>query len=159
MANCLIEIHKTANLSCSVPVTRGTDLQNGSVSGQIATKALTISVGEGWKQFILPSHAHLPPKLNCPYYSLYVSCNVLWQWTQVKLRLEWIPARSHYPVILGAMCYIIPSTTTMNMMTSSHGNISALLALCVENLPVTVEFPSHRPVTRSFDVFFDLRLE
>ena len=27
-----------------------------------------------------------------------------------------------------------------------------------ENSPVTDEFPSHRPVTRSFDVFFDLRL-
>ena len=27
------------------------------------------------------------------------------------------------------------------------------------NSPVTGEFPSQRPVTRSFDVFFDLRLE
>ena len=35
---------------------------------------------------------------------------------------------------------------------------SALLALCVGNSPVTREFPSQRPVTRSFDVFFDLRL-
>ena len=35
---------------------------------------------------------------------------------------------------------------------------SALLALCVGNSPVTGEFPSQRPVTRSFDVFFDLRL-
>ena len=35
---------------------------------------------------------------------------------------------------------------------------SALLALCVGNSPVTGEFPAHRPVTRSFDVFFDLRL-
>ena len=25
-------------------------------------------------------------------------------------------------------------------------------------LPVTGEFPAHRPVTRSFDVFFDLRM-
>ena len=33
---------------------------------------------------------------------------------------------------------------------------SALLALCVGNSPVTGEFPSQRPVTRSFDVFFDL---
>ena len=33
---------------------------------------------------------------------------------------------------------------------------SALLALCAENSPVTDEFPSQRPVTRSFDVFFDL---
>ena len=36
--------------------------------------------------------------------------------------------------------------------------ISALLALCAGNSPVTGEFPSQRPVTRSFDVVFDLRL-
>ena len=35
---------------------------------------------------------------------------------------------------------------------------SALLVLCEGNLPVTGEFPSQRPVTRSFEVFFDLRL-
>ena len=35
---------------------------------------------------------------------------------------------------------------------------SALLALSVGNSPVTGEFPSQRPVTRSFDVFLDLRL-
>ena len=44
------------------------------------------------------------------------------------------------------------------MMTQSNGNISALLALCADNSPVTCEFPSQRPVTRSFDVFFDVRL-
>ena len=32
---------------------------------------------------------------------------------------------------------------------------SALLALCAVNSPVTGEFPVQRPVTRSFDVFFD----
>ena len=35
---------------------------------------------------------------------------------------------------------------------------SALLAICAGNSSVTGEFPSQRPVTRSFDVFFDLRL-
>ena len=35
---------------------------------------------------------------------------------------------------------------------------SALLALCAGNSPVTGEFPTQRPVTRSFDAFFDLRL-
>ena len=35
---------------------------------------------------------------------------------------------------------------------------SSLLALCVGNSPVTSEFPSQRPVTRNFDVFFDLCL-
>ena len=35
---------------------------------------------------------------------------------------------------------------------------SALLAICVGNSPVTGEFPPQRPVPRSLDVFFDLRL-
>ena len=35
---------------------------------------------------------------------------------------------------------------------------SALLVICAGNSPVTGEFPAQRPVTRSFDVFFDLRL-
>ena len=35
---------------------------------------------------------------------------------------------------------------------------SALLAICAGNSPVTGELPAQRPVTRSFDVFFDLRL-
>ena len=35
---------------------------------------------------------------------------------------------------------------------------AALLSICAENSPVTDEFPAQRPVTRSFDVFFDLRL-
>ena len=36
--------------------------------------------------------------------------------------------------------------------------ISALLALCAWNSPVTGEVSAQRPVTRSFDVIFDLRL-
>ena len=35
---------------------------------------------------------------------------------------------------------------------------SASLAICAGNSPVPGEFPAQRPVTRSFDVFFDLRL-
>ena len=35
---------------------------------------------------------------------------------------------------------------------------AALLAICARNSPVPGEFPTQRPVTRSFDVFFDLRL-
>ena len=35
---------------------------------------------------------------------------------------------------------------------------SALLAICAGNSPVPGEYPAQRPVTRSFDVFFDLRL-
>ena len=35
---------------------------------------------------------------------------------------------------------------------------SALLAICAGNSPVPGEFPAQRPLTRSFDIFFDLRL-
>ena len=35
---------------------------------------------------------------------------------------------------------------------------SALLAICAGNSPVSGEFPTQRPVTQSFDVFFDLRV-
>ena len=45
------------------------------------------------------------------------------------------------------------------MMTSSNGNIYALLAIFAVNSSVTGEFPIQRPVTRNFDVFVDLRLE
>ena len=34
---------------------------------------------------------------------------------------------------------------------------SALLAICAGNSPVPGEFPTQRPVRRSFDVYFDLR--
>ena len=34
---------------------------------------------------------------------------------------------------------------------------SALLAICAGNSPVAGEFPAQRPVTRNFDIAFDLR--
>ena len=44
------------------------------------------------------------------------------------------------------------------MMTSSNGNIFRVTGpLCAE-FTGPGEFPTQRPVTRSFDVFFDLRL-
>ena len=52
----------------------------------------------------------------------------------------------------GAGCLCRPWWESHEMET-----FSALLALCVGNSPVTGGFPSQRPVTRSFDVFFDLR--
>ena len=54
-----------------------------------------------------------------------------------------------------------PSTydpTPRDMMTSSNGKFSALLAFCAGNSPVTGEYPAQRAVTRNFYVFFDLHL-
>ena len=44
------------------------------------------------------------------------------------------------------------------MMTSSNGNFLRVTGHLCGNSPATGEFPSQRPVTQSFDVFFILRL-
>ena len=54
-----------------------------------------------------------------------------------------------YPVQL----YIDPCYHRVSWWRHHMETISALLALCAGNSPVTGEFPSQRPVTRSYDVF------
>ena len=44
-----------------------------------------------------------------------------------------------------------------DMLTSSNGNTFHVSGLCEGIPPVTVRFPSQRPVARSFDVFFHVR--
>ena len=50
------------------------------------------------------------------------------------------------------------SQMILNMRRYQMETFSALMAICAGNSPVPGEFPSQRPVTRSFGVFFDLRL-
>ena len=60
----------------------------------------------------------------------------------------------------GRQCLIVPMIADDRLSWWRHQmeTFSALLALCAGNSPVTGEFPAQRPVTRSFDVFFDLCL-
>ena len=51
-----------------------------------------------------------------------------------------------------------PFCLDLNVLNHVMETFSALLAICAGNSPVPGEFPAQRPVTRSFDVFFDLRL-
>ena len=51
-----------------------------------------------------------------------------------------------------------PDMEKMTWWRHQMETFSASLSLCAGNSPVTGEFPSQIPVTRSFDVFFDLRL-
>ena len=46
----------------------------------------------------------------------------------------------------------------VDMMTSSNGNIFRVTGPLFGEFTGPIEFPSQRPVARSFDVFFDLRL-
>ena len=53
----------------------------------------------------------------------------------------------------------VQNNTVMNVFTAKgHANEEVKSSSEVLHLPVTDEFPSQRPVTRSFDVFCDLRL-
>ena len=44
------------------------------------------------------------------------------------------------------------------MMTSSNANVFRVIGPWARKSPITDEFPAQKPVTRSFDVFFELRL-
>ena len=54
--------------------------------------------------------------------------------------------------------FYIPVTHHIHIWHHQMETFSALLAICEWNSLVTSEFPAQRPVTRSFDVFFDLHL-
>ena len=53
---------------------------------------------------------------------------------------------------------LLSKTLLLSWCRHQMETMSALLAICAGNSPVPGEFPAQRPVTRSFDVFFDLRL-
>ena len=73
----------------------------------------------------------------------------------------------HFPLI-GHLCakstsdwWIFPQKGLLCgdfMMTSSNGNIFRVTGPLCREFTCPGEFPAQRPVTRSFDVFFDLRL-
>ena len=71
---------------------------------------------------------------------------------------------SYYTLRIIYHCiFVTPSTITAHPNNDTPWwrhqmeTFSALLAICAGNSPVTSEFPSQRPVTRSVDIFFDLR--
>ena len=57
------------------------------------------------------------------------------------------------------LSYAYVTRTLSFMMTSSNGNVFRVTGNCKGNPPITGEFSSQRPVTRSFDVYFDLHLK
>ena len=54
--------------------------------------------------------------------------------------------------------YVSTAPNILSMMTSSYGNIFRVTSPLCGEFTGPGEFPAQRPVTRSFDVFFDLRL-
>ena len=67
-----------------------------------------------------------------------------------------------YNIILGHLpSCLIPCMVFIGHWVHSwwrHQTETLILVICAGNSPVTGEFPAQRPVTRSFDIFFDLHL-
>ena len=76
------------------------------------------------------------------------------RWTSIR---RWMSHWMSQAVVLQCNSFNCHSLAKL-WMKSSNGTFSALLAICAGNSPVTGEVPAQRPVTRSFDVFFYLRL-
>ena len=72
----------------------------------------------------------------------------------IRILLLMKVARRYWRVV----CLIAPCGLESTRWRHQMETFSTLLTFCVGNSPVTGEFPAQRPVTRSFDVVFDLRL-
>ena len=90
--------------------------------------------------------------------------SALWDWWDCSIRLPYIHCAKWATDFCCAIANVLlekklsclrsPTLTQITWWSHWVEIFSALLALCEGNLPVTRGFPSQRPETRSFDVFF-----
>ena len=80
--------------------------------------------------------------------------SLLWPLGNRDPSVEWTPISFSHGCLVSGQA----ATTRKSWWRHQMETFSALLALCEGNSPVTGEFSSQRPLTRNFDVFFDLRL-
>ena len=76
--------------------------------------------------------------------------------TMEKSFVKWTPVHQ-WPVNLLGIVSGVVRFTDHSMMTSSNGNIYRVTGPLCGEFTGPGEFPAQKPVTRSFDVFFDLR--
>ena len=78
-------------------------------------------------------------------------------YTKISLKFAYPKIPSQPPRGQWAWCLAVFLFRKQSWWRHQMETFSALLAICAGNSPVPDEIPAHRPVTRSFDVFFDLR--
>ena len=89
---------------------------------------------------------------------MYNTSHETWIWFMRCYVLLWFCTCQVYPYPSGLLYPVRVKPSWKTWWYHQMGTFSALLALCAGNSPVTGEFPTQRPVMRSFDVFFDLHL-
>ena len=118
------------------------------------------------------SDALSDPDLIMPSFAFMISQYYLWNTgdhvmitPSLACVLRWLPKllfciMSLKIILLKSVPYFPGASELMCVNTwwrHQMETFSALLAICAENSPVPGEFSAKRPVTLSFDVFFDLR--
>ena len=101
----------------------------------------------------------------------WISWHANHNWNEISqkhLQLYCIKKQHGYPCLIKISAFGSPRKVSWSLILvygvhkpwwrHQMETFSALLAICAGNSPVHGEFPPQRPVTRSFDVFFDLRL-
>ena len=68
------------------------------------------------------------------------------------VNINWFTRRLLIP-----WCHPVKTRLSVSWWRHQMETFSTLLTICAGNSPVPSEFPTQRPVMRSFDVFFDLR--
>ena len=100
-------------------------------------------------------HTFLHFCIECHCHALYKISKWFDHWNawyeQMRFREIWVLDEFE-------MCFIVLSYPWKTLWHHQMETFFALLALCAGNPAVTDEFPAQSPVTRMFDVFFDLRL-
>ena len=96
---------------------------------------------------------HIPAYLPCHILEQILSCG------SYVTSISKVTVQTNSEVITGTSGYSIEFCRISYRPWWRHQmeTFSALLAICAGNSPVPGEFPTQRPVTRSFDVFLDLR--
>ena len=99
--------------------------------------------------------------MQCKYMFMFPLKNLARKGLSYVLWIKWILQQvcQYWFHLVIHVCVCISSKWKQNTSTwwcHQIETISALLALCAGNSPATGEFPSQRPVTRNFDVVFDL---
>ena len=103
------------------------------------------------------------------FWAFHPKCGEMWSKGLIEnkfrvlawCRQNWNPYRIFASLLWRMGCSYLIKTVILSAISwwrHQMETFSALLAICAGNSPVSGEFPAQRPVTRSFDVFFDLRL-
>ena len=86
----------------------------------------------------------------------FLEWETYWFQTIFFIPMVWFPW-SETRTIRFADAYIGHSSSICSWWRHQMETFSALLVICAGNSPVLGEFPAQKPMTRSSDVFFDLR--